>query len=522
MARERLDVRKIRDVLRLCFLGVTRNGIADSLHIGRNTVSDYLGRAAIAGISNYGSIAELDDVELERRLGFLSGYSVTEKRQPERALPNFCYIHEERKRRWVTLYLLWQEYLAENPQGYHYTQFCEHYRRWKAKLSLVMRQTHRAGEKSFVDYCDGLFITNIVTGEKIPTQLFVGTLGASSYTFAEATFTQSLPDWLMSHVRMYEFWGGVTPVTTPDNLRSGISKACFYDPEINPSYQDLAEQYGTCILPAKVRKPRYKAKAEVAVQVAQRWILAVLRNRTFYSLSELNDAIRELLIKLNSRVMRHLGKSRRELFETLDRPALKPLPSTRYEFAEWKDARVNIDYHIEFDNNYYSVHHTLVSERVRVRGTAQTVEIFFKGNRVASHPRSFLRGHYQTEPAHRPTEHKFVAEWTPERMISWGNKIGPEVGLLIDNIVHHKSHPEQGFRAALGVIRLGSQYGEERLRQAAHKALAIKSPHYKTVKTMLQTGMDSVSLERTSQKFLGQSQMTLITGANLRGKEYYH
>jgi transposase len=522
MARERLDVRQIRDVIRLHFLGVGRNKIAGSLGIGRNTVSDYLGRAGVTGVTSYESVAGLDDVELERRLGFWRGHSQAEKRDNEKPLPDFREVHEELRRDGVTLYLLWQEYLTENSHGYRYTQFAEHYRRWRRKLSLVMRQTHRAGDKSFVDYCDGLFITNAVTGEKFKTQLFVGVLGASSYTFAEATMSQSLPDWLMSHVRMFEFFGGVTTSVVPDNLKSGVSKACFYDPKINPSYQDLAEHYDTAILPAKVRKPRYKAKAEVAVLVVQRWILAVLRNRTFYSLNELNLAIRELLQKLNDRKMRHLGKSRTELFETLDRPALQPLPATRYEFGEWKAARVNIDYHIEFDHNYYSVHYTLVQEEVRVRATAQTVEIFFKGKRVASHVRCYLRGKYMTDPSHRPPNHKFVAEWTPERVISWGSKIGLEVGLLVEAIVNNKKSPEQGFRSALGVIRLCKQYGEQRLRQASAKAIAIKSPAYQTVKTMLQTGMDLVPLEKTSKKLLGESQMTLFHGENLRGKGYYH
>lgn len=518
MGHERLAMRDIREVLRLHFSGRSRNHIAVSVGCGRTTVSDYMSRAVVSGVTNYEMVRGLDDTELERRLGFFRPFQIVEKRVATKVLPDFAKVHEELRRDGVTITLLWQEHLEENPGGYKFTQFCEYYNRWKKKLSVVMRQVHRAGEKSFVDYCDGLCLTDPYTGAKTPTQLFVGALGASSYTYAEASLSQSLPNWLMSHVRMYEFFNGITEVTVPDNLRAGVSKACFYDPEINPSYQDLAEHYDTCILPAKVRSPRFKAKAEVAVLVAQRWILAVLRDRTFYTMAELNAAIWELLSKLNNRVMRHLGKSRRELYETLDRPKLKPLPPTRYEFGEWGRARVNIDYHIEFDHNYYSCHYSLVHERVRVRATAQTVEIFLKGRRIASFVRSFLRGQYFTDPGHRPAKHRFVAEWTPERMISWGNKIGPPVGLLIEAIVSNKKHPEQGFRMALGVIRFSDKYGEERLIRAAEKALAIKSPHYKTVKTMLETGMDSVPIERT--KIPRQSQMSL--GENLRGKGYYH
>jgi transposase len=484
-------------------------------------VSDYLDRALVAGITGFDSISGLDDVALERRLGFFRPILQVERREAERPLPDCTHVHSELKRDGVTLELLWQEYRDANVNNrpYAYTQFCEYYRRWKRKLSVVMRQVHRAGEKTFVDYCDGLSIVDINTGAKIPTQLFVGVLGASSYTYAEATLSQSLPNWLLSHVHMYEFFGGVSELTVPDNLRSGVKHACFYEPKINDSYQDLEQHYGTCILPAKVRKPRYKAKAEVAVLVVQRWVLAVLRDRTFYSLCELNAAIRELVQKLNDRVMRHVGKSRRELFEGIDRPALKALPLTRYEFAEWKKARVNIDYHVEFDHHYYSVHYSLVQEEIKVRATSQTIEIFLKGKRVASHVRSFVRGKYTTEPSHRPASHKLYAEWTPSRMISWGNSIGSVVGSLIEQILKDKPHPEQGFRSALGVIRLADKYGDERLVRAAHKALEMNSPAYQTVKSMLKTGMEAVPLERTQTT---PTQPSLLPSKNVRGKGYYH
>ncbi len=521
MARERLDVRHIRDILRLNFEGRSRNEIAESCHCGRATVSDYLARAVVAGFTSLESVSGLDDTELERRLGFYRPVIKAERRDQERPLPDFARMHSELKRNGVTLELLWQEYRDANADArpYAYTQFCDYYRAWKRKLSVVMRQVHKAGEKAFVDYCDGLSIVDINTGAKIPTQLFVGALGASSYTYAEATLSQNLPNWLMSHVRMYEFFGGVPEMTVPDNLRSGVKHACFYEPTINESYQDLSAHYHTCILPAKVRKPRYKAKAEVAVQVVQRWVLAVLRDRTFYSLAELNAAIRELLQKLNDRVMRHVGKSRRDLFETLDRPALNALPPTRYEFAEWKKARVNIDHHVDYDHHHYSVHFSLVQEEVRVRATSQTVEIFLKGKRIASHPRSSLRGKFTTDPSHRPASHKLYAEWTPSRMISWGNSIGPAVGSLIEQIIKDKPHPEQGFRSALGVIRLADKYGDERLIRAAHKALAMNSPAYQTVKSMLKTGMDAVPLERTQTEPI---QLSLVSNKNVRGKGYYH
>lgn len=524
MARERLAVRKIREILRLRWdCQKSRNSIAVSVCCGRDTVSEYLERAAAAGITQYEQVAALDDVELEQKLGFTRSYLAIEKRDPSRALPDFKHIHAELKRPGVTLLLLWTEYQAVNPDGYKYTQFCEYYARWKTKLNLVMRQTHRAGEKVFVDYCDGIAITDPRTGELIATQLFVGVLGASSYTFAEASLSQDLPSWLSSHVKMYEFFHGVPAVTTPDNLRSGVQSPCRYDPEINPSYQDMAEHYGTCVLPARVRKPRDKAKAEAGVLVAQRWILAVLRNRTFYSLSELNHAIAELLEKLNTRIMRHVGKSRQDLFESIDRPALKPLPPTRYEYAEWKKVKVNIDYHIEFDHHFYSVPYSLVHERLQARGNAQTVEIFFKGRRIASHLRSHLKGEHTTLKEHMPPAHRASAEWTPSRMIQWGNSIAPSVGRVIEEILKKQPQVEWGFRPALGVIRLGDQYGTDRLVKAAEKALAMNSPHYRTLKTMLKTGMESVPLERTGRKQPpDQNQLSLLQNENVRGKGYYH
>ena len=291
-------------------------------------------------------------------------------------MPDWVKVHRELANKNVTLALLSQEYLEENPKGYQYSQFCEHYNRWSQKLSVVMRQFHRAGEKSFVDYCDGLDLLDPETGELIPTQLFVGCLGASSYTFAEATLTQKLPDWLSSHVRMFNFFGGVTPVTVPDNLKSGVNKPCFYEPEINESYLDLSRHYGTAIIPAHVRKPKHKAKVEANVLVAQRWILACLRKKIFHTIAELNAAIAPLLEKLNARPMRHLKKSRRELFEEVDSPALMSLPLTRYEFSEWKKVKVNIDYHIEFDAHFYAVHFTHVHKHLMARATATVVELF--------------------------------------------------------------------------------------------------------------------------------------------------
>lgn len=529
MARERLPMSRVREILRLRFsCRLSRNAIARSTGRGRSTVSEYIGAAEKAGLTNWAAIDAMADDEIERRLGLSpdpadSGAKAVQAGDPTRPLPDFEKVHAELSKKGVTLALLWQEYRAIHASGYRYTQFCEYYHRWRKKLSVVMRQTHRAGEKVFVDYSgDGLFITDPRTGQKIKTELFVSALGASSYTFAEATMTQQLPDWLMSHARMFEFFGGVPAVVVPDNLRSGVRSACYYEPEINLSYQDLAGHYGTCILPARVRKPRDKAKAEVAVQVAQRWIVAKLRNRTFYSLAELNAAIRECLEIINGRRMRHVGKSRRELFEQLDRPALASLPPQPYEFAEWKKARVNIDYHVEFGRHYYSAPYQLVGQEVFLRVTQSAVEVLLKGRRVASHARSFVRGAYTTDAAHRPASHRAHAEWRPSRMIAWAKKeAGAATGELVKRLLADKPHPEQGYRSVLGIMRLAQRYGPNRLEKAAAKALAMNSASYRTIKSMLKNKMESAPLARPEES-KHDEQLALLGQSNIRGKNYFH
>lgn len=508
-------MRCIRDILRLHFVqGQSPRKIAQSQGCGRTTVRDYLERANKNNMT-WETIQSLSDIELEERLGFKNG--VAGWTLKDRPMPDWSRVHEElSKNKNVTLLLLWQEYLDVHPNGYRYTRFTEHYKAWAKKLSVVMRQNHVAGEKCFVDYCDGIVFTDPKTGAEIKTQLFVGCLGASSYTFAEVTRSQALPDWLMSHVRMFEFFGGVAALTIPDNLKSAVKKPCYVEPEINESYRDLAQHYGTTILPAHVRKPRHKAKVEVNVLVAQRWILACLRHRKFSSLEEINEAILPLLEKLNQRVMRHLKKSRRELYEALDLPALKKLPPDRYVFSEWKKAKVNIDYHIQFDDHFYSAHFTHVHKEVMVRATAATIEIFLKGERIASHHRSYLKYKHTTKPEHMPEAHKSMAKFPPSRLISWGKSIGSSVGILVEKILSLKLHPEQAYRSALGVIRLERKYGKERLEVAATRALELQSFSYGFVSKMLASNMDLQIAKRNEKALEKKSE------SNTRGAGYYH
>lgn len=513
---------KIKEVLRLHLVGGigSRRQLARAVGCSKTAISDCLRRASAAGLSHWELIAQLDEEELEKQL-YPSARSVPVPRDTARPVPDWSRIREELARRdhQVTLALLWTEYKAEHPNGYQYSQFAELYRRFEKKLSVVLRQAHRAGEKCFVDFCDGMAFVDRSTGELIPTQLFVGALGASSYTFATASLSQELPVWLDCHVRMYEFFGGASAITVCDNLRAGVTHPDRYEAQINFSYSELAAHYHTCVMATRARKPRDKAKVEAAVLVAQRWILAVLRHRTFYSLAELNEAISELLVKLNDRVMRHLKQSRRQLFERLDRPALKPLPVHPYEYAEWKQVKVSIDYHISFEDHFYSVAYTLIGETMWCRSTHRTVELIHKGKRIASHPRSYIKYGYSTVPEHRPAAHRAHLEWTPSRLIEWGRTVGPHTAALIEHVMRVKPHPEQGYRSVLGILRLSNQFGADRLEHACERALAISSPAYRTVKTMLQKRMEQVSSPAKSST---QQSTDALGVVNVRGRRHYH
>lgn len=510
MAAERLSVRKIKEILRLAAEGVSNRAIGKSIGVGHTTVAEYRRRAAAAGVT-WAACREWSEPDLEARL-----FGTPAPSGQPRPLPDWSTIHRELRRKGVTLQLLWLEYKETSPDGYQYSQFCEHYRRWCGTLKLVMRQQHRAGEKAFVDYAGQTVpVINRETGEVREAQVFVGVLGASSFTYAEATWSQDLSDWIGSHVHMYEYFGGVPAVTVPDNLKSGVRHACYYEPDINPTYHELATYYDTVVLPTRVAKPRDKAKVEVGVQVVERWILARLRKHTFFSLAELNREIRRLLDNLNDRPFQKLEGSRRSLFETLDRPALRPLPAVRYEYARWKKARVNIDYHVEIERHYYSVPHALVRKEVDVRIASATVEILHGGRRVAAHARSDRRGGYTTDPGHMPKAHRNHLEWSPSRLIRWGEETGPHTGLVIERILDRRRHPEQGYRACLGLLRLSERFSPDRLEAACDRALAIDALSYRSVCSILEKGLDQIPLEEQTTLELPADH------ANVRGPDYF-
>lgn len=513
MPRPRLTMRKIHELLRLRFeQGLTHREIAQSLKVARSTVGDHLDRFREAGLS-WPLPAELSDEALERLL-----FPPPPPADAERPVPDWLLVHRELRRKGVTLNLLWQEYKAGCPDGYQYSWFCEGYRRWAQLLDLPMRQDHKAGEKCFVDYAGQTVpVQTPQTGQLREAQIFIAVLGASSYTFAEATWTQCLPDWIGSHVRAFEFFGGVVEIVVPDNLKSGVKSPHLYEPDINPTYQEWARHYGVAVIPARVRHPQDKAKAEAGVLLVERWILARLRHQTFFSLDELNRAIRELLTELNERPFQKLPGSRRSQYEEVDRPALRSLPLQRYEYAAWKKARVHIDYHVEVDGHYYSVPYTLVKQEVEVRLTARIVEVFHRRQRVASHLRCFNRGRHTTIREHMPKAHQHYAEWTPERLVRWASRSGEATAGLVQTILETRSHPQQGFRSCLGIMRLGKTYGTQRLEAACRRALALGACSYKSVESILRSKLDGKPLPDQTSRQLALP----IRHDNVRGPDYY-
>ena len=506
-------MRKIKEVLRLKWdQKLTNRQIAKSCSISHSTVREYVLRAELAGLS-WPLDPDLDDAAIEHMLFPVAQTHGSVKRQ----MPDMKYLFQELRKKSVTLQLLWYEYKQSNPEGYQYSQFCNRYRHWAKKLDVTLRQEHRAGEKMFVDYAGQTVpIINPCTGEIMKAHIFIAVLGASNYIYAEASLAEDLPAWIKAHIHAFEFFQGVTEIIVPDNLKAGVTSPCRYEPDINPTYQDLAKHYGTIVIPARSAKPRDKAKVESAVLVAERWILAALRNHTFFSVAELNEAIAQKLTELNNRRFKKLDTSRRYLFQTLDKPALKALPLGRYEYAEWKKARVNIDYHIEIDRHYYSVPYQLVREQVDVRLTSTTVEVLFKNRRVASHQRSYRQGGFTTLREHMPQSHRRYLDWTPSRIISWAGKNGPNTKKLVIRVLESRPHPEQGFRSCLAIMRLGKRYTPQRLEAACERALMIKAFSYKSVESILKRGLDQQVLV-----FDQTETPPPVTHHNIRGRGYY-
>jgi len=506
-------MRKVKEILRLgfeCSLGF--RDIARSCGVSHPTVRKYLSAAKGLGIG----WPQLKDMNEEDIYNLLKQNRLKAKSRPPAPMPDYSNIHNELKKKNVTLWLLWQEYKENNPQGYQYTQFREYYRQYKNSLNVSLRQIHKAGDKMFVDYAGQTVpITDRETGQIKQAQIFVAVLGASNYTYAKAYWDQSLPSWISAHTCAFEYFRGVPACVVCDNLKSGVTMACRYEPDENPTYADMAAHYGTAIFPARSYKPKDKSKVESAVLVVERWILASLRNRKFFSLPELNRAIEELLIKLNRRPFKKMEGSRLSLFEELERPALKALPQARYEFARWKKARVNIDYHVELEGHYYSVPYALVHEPVEIRYNSQTVEIFYRGKRIASYVYDNRKGYHTTVKEHMPASHREYLEWTPSRIRDIASGIGESAKSLVEQIMSRRQYPEQGYRSCLGILRLSKSYPKERMEAACRRALRINSCSYKSVRSILENGLDREPLRETQSN-------PAISHENIRGSIYFN
>lgn len=524
-------MRQIKEVLRMRFEhGRSAREIASAVGLSKTTVGDYVARAEQAGL-RWEQAKDLADREIAQRL-----FRQPDRNEPPRRAPiDLVWVHREMRRVGVTMYLLWQEYVgAAGAQGgalrpYQYSQFCEAYARYRRAQSPTMRQVHRAGDKTFVDFSGKKpHLVDPKTGEVVEVELYVAVLGASNYTYAEATRTQQLADFVGATVRAFEYFDAVSSVVVPDQLRSAVKVPCRYQPEINATFAELGRHYGCAIIPARPRKPRDKAKVEVGVQIAQRWILACLRHRTFFSLDELNAAIAELLEKLNARPFaKGLDGCRRSAFETVDRPAMKPLPPTRYELAQWKfDVGVGLDYCVVFDDRRYSVPCALVQQRVDVRATASTIEILHNNQRVASHLRSYgPQGQPTIAPEHRPRSHREYGNWPPDRLMRWAESIGPHVGTLVTTMLRAEPHPELRYRACLGVLRLGKTYGAARLDTACARALALDAASYRTVAEMLKRRLENAPLPDALLASAGATTLAAplsdFTHDNVRGGHYF-
>lgn len=505
---ERKSMRRIKDCLRLYYESKqSKSAVSRALRIARSTVADYLRRADSTGLA-WSELSKLSDDELEARL-----FRKPEQVPESRPLPDWEQIHKQlHAKSYVTLQVLWEEHIATHPDAHSYPRFCAHYREWAKRYDVYMRQRHVGGEKVFVDYSGKKpTVRDPHTGKDREVELLVMSWGVSHYTYAEAHETQSLPDWIMGHRRGYEYFDCAPQVEVDDNLKSAVAKACRYDPDLNRTFTEFTEHYGVAVVPARPGKPKDKGKVENAVLIAQRWILARLRNRVFYSLAALNAAIRELLTEFNDKPMQKLSVSRRELFLEVDKPNAKALPSEPFEYREWLFPKVAFDYHISVDKHFYSVPWTLAAQKVSVRVTEKAVEVFHKRERVALHQRCRKAHQYTTLREHMPPAHQKHIEWSPARLYKWAEKVGPATHQLVQKIIKTKFHPQQGFRPAVGVLRLGKQYGDERLEAAAAIALTFDFVRVRQISDLLKNGMDKES----------KPTVTVSNRTQVRGRDYY-
>lgn len=507
-------MRKIRDILRLHYsAGLSIRQINRSSKVSVGSIQSLIKKAEQLNLS-WPLPDSMDDTQLARLF-----YPQSDSRSSSRfQTPDWSDVRKQLAMKGVTKHLLWEEYTQQFPNRcYSYSQYCDRYLHWLKKQRRSMRQHHKAGDVLFVDYAGQTMpIVDAHTGEIRRAQIFVAAMGASNYYYAEATWSQGLKDWLGSHARTFEFMGAVPNIVVPDNLRSGVSKSCKYDPDVNPSYQQLAAHYDTAIIPARPYKPKDKSKAEVGVQIIERWILARLRHHTFFSLHELNQCIRNLLVDVNNRPFKQLKGTRQQWFDDIDKPALKPLPKHRYEYTEIKRVKVNIDYHVQYDDRFYSVPHHLVGEKVELHAKNKTIEVYFHNKRVASHVRGYTYG-FSTTPEHMPTQHQQHHKVTQGSLMNWAKDVGDEMLKWVKAQLKRKAHPQQAFRVCLGALQLTKQYPNERLNKACFIANRNQLYRLQSLKDILLSNQDNLVTE------INQEPSTLPqTHENIRGPQSFH
>jgi transposase len=510
MPRKRNPMRKIKEILRLANQGnLSERQISLGANVTKTTVHDYLLRSKEAGLT-WERAQHMDEQTLEAVL--FPPCASTKARSP---LPDWKHIHKEFHRPHVTLRLLWEEYIQDTPNGLRYSRFCELYGNFAKTLELSMQQVHKAGEKLFIDYSGTTIpVHDGKTGHIRYAEVFIAVLGASSYTYCRASWTQQIPDWINAHVRAFAFFGGVPELLVPDNLRTGVKDPTHYEPVLNPTYQRFAEYYDVAVVPARIRHPKDKAKVEVAVQIVERWIIARLRNHKFFSLEQLNEAIAELVELLNRRPSKHLGDTRLALFEQLDKPVLRPLPDRPYELDDWKDATVATNYHVSYEDNYYSVPYEFVKKTVSVRATYQLIEVLYQDGIIAVHNRLYGKKQYSTQTEHMPANHRYYKDWTIERMLAWGMQTGENVGKLFKEIAASRKHPSQAVNSCKGITQLEGKFGKERLDEACRRALHLRGYSWRCVKNILENGQDKVPFTTDEIEFT-------VHHENVRGPEYY-
>ena len=509
-----LAMEKFREILRLHQLGYSQCEIARSCAVARSTVQDYVRRATAKGLS-YDQLRELSDPDARALLG----KGLRQAKASSEAI-DFEPVHRELQRKGVTLALLWQEGLDQSQWNCSYGGFCRRYKHWKGQnnLTLSMRQTHKAGEKLFVDYCGmTVAVYDPVLNSEVKAQIFVATLGASNYTFAEATPSQALPHWIGSHQRALAFFGGVPKAIVPDNLKSGVTSACLYEPGINRSYQDFAEHYDVAVIPARPKKPKDKAKVEKAVQEVERQVLAPLRHQRFVSFATLNQAIHERLERLNNRTMKGYGRSRRELFEEIECSELAPLPQLSFKYSEWKEAKVSLDYHLEVKKHYYSVPYWFVQRQVQVKTSEHQLEVFYEGQRIACHEYSRVPYRHTTLPEHMPPEHWAYKQQSKQTFLAWANHIGPQTVEQVDAIFAIKAHEEQAFRTLKGIQRIAQKYGSGRLEAACKYANHFDLVGLRHLRSVLERNLEQSVLSALET----QDRPATVAHDNLRGSSYY-